>query len=38
MEILSNLALTPLGVAGFICGAVLLYLVISRTMKKRNDP
>ena len=29
---------SPLGIAGFLCGVVLLYLVISRTMKKRDEP
>ena len=37
METLSNIFSTPIGIAGFLCGAVLLYLVISRTMKKRDD-
>lgn len=27
---------SPLSIAGFLCGVVLLYLVISRTLKRRN--
>lgn len=37
MDMLSNIFGTPLGIAGFLCGVVLLYLVISRTLKRRND-
>ena len=32
-DLLSN----PLAIAAFICGVAVLYLVISRTLKKRND-
>ena len=34
---MDNLLSNPLAIAAFICGVVVLYLVISRTLKKRND-
>ncbi len=37
MDTITNIFGTPLGIAGFLCGAVLLYLVISRTLKKRDE-
>ena len=29
---------TTSGLAGFICGVALIYLVIARTLKRREDP
>jgi len=41
MDTISNLTATifgsPTAIAGFLCGAVLIYLVISRTLKKRSE-
>lgn len=37
MDTIYSIFGSPLGLAGFICGTVLLYLVISRTIKRRND-
>ncbi len=37
MEFLSNIFGSPIAIAGFLCGVVLLYVVISRTMKKRDE-
>ena len=37
MTALSTIASSPASIAAFLCGAVLLFLVINRTLKRRRD-
>jgi hypothetical protein len=41
MDTISNLINTifgsPMGIVGFLCGVALIYLVISRTLKRRSE-
>ena len=41
MDTISNLTSTifgsPVGIAGFLCGVALIYLVIARTLRKRSE-